>query len=140
MKILMPFAVSTMTCALFLAAPFLGSHPAASAATTEKILGFIDGGPAVGSPTVGGWARVFGSAASITVNIYAGGPVGMGTLLGNYPAANISSDVTDKANACGTQGSGAKYRYKVTISGPLLQAHAGQLIYAYGVAPDGTMA
>lgn len=102
---------------------------------TTVILGTIDGVAIDGSgnASIGGWACSSSLAASVNVDLYAGGPVGAGTFIGRY-AANQSSEAA-VAQACGV--SSGSFRFSIPLATAMRSQYAGQGIYIHGISPVG---
>lgn len=100
-----------------------------------NVVGGIDGinVGSQGNGFVSGWACSSGLAQSINVDLYVGGPVGTGTLIGRYSASQASE--AGVLSACGvTTGS---YRFYIALTAATQSQYAGQGVYVYGISPVG---
>ncbi|WP_266157345.1 hypothetical protein [Dyella silvatica] len=100
-----------------------------------SVLGGIDGinVGVLGNGFVSGWACSSGLTQSINVDLYVGGPLGTGTLIGRY-SANQASEA-GVLSACGvTTGS---YRFYIALSNATQSQYAGKGVYVYGISPVG---
>jgi hypothetical protein len=83
----------------------------------------------IGNAALSGWACVQGSAASITVHVYANGtyPIGqlVATGLGNLPS--------EPAVAAACSSNGKSYRFSIPLSASVRATFNGQNLYVYGV-------
>ena len=80
---------------------------------------------------INGWACALGDSDSKKLRLYAGGPIGVGTLVNatySYYANQPSEAAV--ASACGS--SGMAHRFKIAITLAARQQYAGQKIYIYG--------
>jgi hypothetical protein len=84
-------------------------------------------------PALHGWTCVIGSPASIQVDVYVGGPAGIGTYAGRFDA-NASSE---PAIAAACSSAGASYRYDIQASPSAIQQFGGKTVYVYGIPPAG---
>ncbi|MDR6095951.1 DUF6531 domain-containing protein [Stenotrophomonas sp. SORGH_AS_0321] len=80
-----------------------------------------------------GWACSVGSAQSVRVHGYAGGPAGNGALAFDVVANRPTG--AGVANAC--QSGGNAYAFAVPIDLALRHAHAGKPIYVHAISPFG---
>lgn len=96
-----------------------------------RTLGYIDG---VGGQRVNGWACSAGARIPVNVHLYAGGPPGVGTFIGNYSSDYASESAV--AQACGSDG--VAYRFSVRLPKSVRQAHQGKKIYMYAIHPTGS--
>ena len=96
----------------------------------HKVIGYVD---RIGSNpvTVDGWACATGHDASIEVQVFVGGPIGEGRVVGGG-RANLSSE-TAVAQRCGTGGSA--YRFSVPVTDSQLAQNLGQPVWVHGVSP-----
>jgi hypothetical protein len=109
------------------------SDNAAQASPPVAIVGSVEGISQTGNAfQLTGWACAPGSASSISVQIYVGGPTnGGGTAIGNFPANLASpSSVTSQCAAGGSQ-----YSYSVPLTLATLSNFGATAIYVYGVPP-----
>lgn len=99
-----------------------GSLPAA---TTGEIRGYIGGVAADG--TVDGWVCLAGKVGPAEFHVYAGGPAGVGTIVG-AGSANISSE-PEVGVACDDAGNNPhRFSFKPTAAGL-----SGKTIYVHGI-------
>ena len=91
------------------------------------ITGVVDG--VTSANAVYGWSCEKKNPSSINVHLYVGGP--QGTYIGSYLANKASSAAV--ATEC--QSTGTTYRYSIPLSSATMTAHAGKLIYVYGISP-----
>jgi len=95
----------------------------------SKVMGSIT---SVSASAVQGWACSTNVAAPVTVRLLAGGGVGSGTVLGDYPA-NLTSSAAVNASC----GKGTAHAFSVPISPAMLQAHEGKSIHGLGLSAFG---
>lgn len=93
------------------------------------ILGTIDG---VSGDNVSGWACTQGDNASSVIQVFVGGPVGVGTSI-NFYTANSPSE---PAVAAACHASGSAYRYSIPL-GSLMAQYGGERIFIYSLSPTG---
>lgn len=84
-----------------------------------------------GSYVVYGWACAKNHPNSIAVDLYLGGPYGLGKGLGRFQA-DVGSEPA-VANLC--QSTGTHYRFAIPISAALVNTFAGLSIWIHGINP-----
>jgi hypothetical protein len=92
------------------------------------------GQSASGSPAMTGWACAVGNPASIEVEIYAEGPIGIGRRLGTY-LANTPSGPPGSGPTAACLASGTQYGFQVPFTAKDLKLYANKSIYVYAVPP-----
>jgi hypothetical protein len=80
---------------------------------------------------VNGWACAQRDDASINVDLYIGGPAGVGTGI-SRTTANLASEPA-VASAC--MASGNAYRFSIALDAGTAAAHPGEKIYVHGIMP-----
>lgn len=83
--------------------------------------------------SVSGWACSTGMPGSVSVHLYAGGPAGSGSFLGDT-VANLASE-PEVASRCQTNASA--YRFVFPINDDQRRAFPNQGIYVHGISPVG---
>ena len=78
-----------------------------------------------------GWACSTARNESIEVDLLAGGAYGTGTFVGRYTANQASEPGV--AAAC--QAQGTQYRFVISLTPAMRQAHSNQKIYVHGLSP-----
>lgn len=91
----------------------------------------IDGS---GNATLSGWACSTGIPASITVEVFAGGPSGGG---GTRVVTATANQASEPAVAAICQTGGTTYRFSIPLTTAIRSQYAGTLIYMYGDSPVG---
>jgi hypothetical protein len=91
----------------------------------------ISGRP--GAQYLEGWACETGSSAPVTVHVFTGGGPGVGQLYSTY-TANAAPGEPDITKVCGTS---TGHRFVIAITGDLF-SRAGQKVFAYALAPNGS--
>lgn len=95
----------------------------------EVVKGTIDG--VYNNATVQGWTCATGSTDSIAYHVYAGGPAGVGTLVGSGRASLTSG--SDIAAECNHSGRTGNHRFSFTFTEAQKSAHQGKRIYIHGI-------
>jgi hypothetical protein len=107
-----------------------GAAVQAAAAQVQPLVtkGYIDAvkQSATGGVDIQGWACIIGSPSSTTVNIYAGGAPGTGTLV-TTASANVASE-PGIATSC--RSTGKNYRYNVHLTPAQQTSYALKSVYA----------
>ncbi|MBP9760413.1 MAG: peptidoglycan-binding protein [Candidatus Pacebacteria bacterium] len=83
-----------------------------------------------GSVSVQGWACIKNSPSSVSVQMYLGGPMGIGTPYGGKIIAGLLSE---SAVAVQCQSTGKNYRFDITVDKATVSANIGKKIYIYVV-------
>ncbi|RZA05274.1 MAG: hypothetical protein EOP11_13195, partial [Proteobacteria bacterium] len=96
------------------------------------VLGYID---AIGSnpATVNGWACAREIDQPIGVHLYVNGPAGLGIMAGGVTTADASEPAV--AEAC--EAGGKAYRFRIPLTGEVLEKHAGATVFVHGISPVG---
>lgn len=100
------------------------------------VIGFVDKATklADGSGAVHGWACSTGYPNSITVEVYANGPAGVGEIVGTGLAKNESEEDVSFMCQDGFQGA---HRFVIPISAASMARVASQTVYVRGLSPVG---
>lgn len=104
--------------------------PSASAGIKGNLDGITTSG---GTTRVTGWACFAGYYRAIDVHVYAGGAVGVGTLVKGARADLLNEKAVN--SACST--SGVPHRFSIPLTAQELATHSGKAIYVHGIAPTG---
>jgi len=83
---------------------------------------------------VQGWSCHVGWGGSVDVELYLGGPAGMGTYLKSYLANNTQE--VPVGEACGTLE--GHHRFFIPLSDAEMNAYAGKAVFVYGISPVGS--
>lgn len=98
---------------------------------TSKVTGHIDDVYKSGSTWYArGWACQTHHAQSISVHLYANGPVGTGS----YIASGTASDSQNSSVSSACSTSGVKHTFKIAIPASKVTAFAGAPVYAHGIS------
>ncbi|AGG88545.1 RHS repeat domain-containing protein [Rhodanobacter denitrificans] len=97
----------------------------------SAVLGNIDGISSDG--TISGWACSSYWDQSINVHLYLGGQAGSGTMIGSYPANQVSEPAV--ASACSVTG--GSYRFRIPLADAQRIQYGGEAIYIHGISPVG---
>ena len=114
--------------------PTLDQQTTAETAAIAAPVGVIDN---IEEGVIRGWACAPGSIVNITVHLYAGGPIGIGTLVQELQAdqaAITDEDLLALQTSCNHPLKN-RFRYKVTLDN--LANISGQAIHAYAIHPSG---
>ncbi|WP_111640787.1 G8 domain-containing protein [Marinimicrobium alkaliphilum] len=100
-----------------------------------NVIGHIEGiYSSNGQYSVQGWACQVGNPDPIDVHLFAGGPVGSGTVLRSSKANRSSNQAI--ANACYTNS--RNYRFRIPVRGSDIVDHHNERIYVHGISQNGT--
>ena len=117
---------------IFLGKKLIARNEGYNTTVTGNIDGVnIDGS---GNASVSGWACSTGLAASITVEVFAGGPSGGG---GTRVATGTANQASEPAVAAICQTQGTTYRFSIPLTTAIRSQYAGTPIYMYGDSPVG---
>jgi hypothetical protein len=79
-----------------------------------------------------GWACAKTYSGSIDVQVYAGGPAGVG---GTYVFSGTANQPSDGGIAAACNSSGSNHRFWLQIPTPVIEQNGGQPLYVYGISP-----